>query len=81
MLRGENLTKLLLVQATDGYEVVFALPELDSAFASRTILLADQCDGKPLPDGESPYRIIVPGEKKRARWVRQATALKVLFAE
>src|SRR6218665_2111895 len=34
-LRGENLTKAVLVQAADGYEVVYSLPELDPEFTSN----------------------------------------------
>ncbi|GAB3806740.1 hypothetical protein GCM10028819_42690 [Spirosoma humi] len=80
-LRGENLMKYVVVKAIDGYEVLFALPELDPEFATRMILLADQVDGAPLPDGTGPYRIIVPGEKKPARWIRQVKGIEVRFAK
>ncbi|HEY2580210.1 MAG TPA: molybdopterin-binding protein, partial [Mucilaginibacter sp.] len=45
-LRGENLTKFVLVEASDGYQVVFALAELDRDFTDRTIILASMVDGK-----------------------------------
>ena len=54
----------LVVEAADGYRVVFALPELDPGYTDRTILLADRRDGKPLSDREGPLQVIVPGEKK-----------------
>ncbi|MBC8152205.1 MAG: molybdopterin-dependent oxidoreductase, partial [Bacteroidetes bacterium] len=73
-LRGQNLMKYVVVRAIDGYEVVFALPELDPDYTTRTILLVDQTDGAPLPAGTGPYRIVVPGEKKPARWVRGVKA-------
>ncbi|MGH9901072.1 MAG: molybdopterin-dependent oxidoreductase [Pyrinomonadaceae bacterium] len=76
-LRGKNLAAYLLVEAADGYRVVFALPELDPAFNDRPILLADLRDGKPLSAAEGPLRVIVPGEKRHARWVRQVIALSV----
>ncbi|GAB2546916.1 hypothetical protein GCM10027085_42690 [Spirosoma aerophilum] len=79
-LRGENLTKYVIVKAIDGYEVLFALPELDTEFASRSIILADSVDGSPLGAGVGPYRIVVPGEKKPARWIRQVKAIEVRFA-
>ena len=47
-MKGKNLTKYILVTASDNYQVVFALAELDKAFTDRTIHLADQVDGKPL---------------------------------
>jgi hypothetical protein len=74
-LRGGELAKYLLVEASDGYRVVFALPELDPACTDRVVLLADRRDGKPLDGKEGPLRLVVPGEKRQARWVRQVTAL------
>ncbi|WP_288428088.1 molybdopterin-dependent oxidoreductase [uncultured Spirosoma sp.] len=80
-LKGKNLTKYVVVKAADGYEVVFALAELDPDFSTRTILLADSVDGAPLADGVGPYRVVVPGEKKPARWIRQVTSLEVKMAK
>lgn len=66
----DNLTRYVLVQAPDNYEVLFSMSELDSAFSGRTIILADQMDGKALPEDKGPFRIIVPWEeKKEARWI------------
>ena len=48
-LRGKMMTYYVLVKARDGYQVIFALPELDSAFTDRVILVADRADGQPLP--------------------------------
>ncbi len=67
-LRGKNMNKYLLVGSKDGYHTVFALAELDSGYTDRVILLVDQVDGQPLPAKQGPFRIIVPGEKKHARW-------------
>ncbi len=77
-LRGKRMTTCLLVGAADGYQVVFALPELDPGFTDRAILLADKADGRPLDGKQGPFRIIVPGEKRMARWVRQVTTLKLV---
>jgi DMSO/TMAO reductase YedYZ molybdopterin-dependent catalytic subunit len=76
-LRGPALAMYLLVEATDGYRAVFALPEIDPACTDRTILLADRRDGKPLTAKEGPLRIVVPGEKRHSRWVRQVLTLKI----
>ncbi|AKD55719.1 molybdopterin-dependent oxidoreductase [Spirosoma radiotolerans] len=80
-LRGKALANYLLVGAKDGYQVVFALPELDSVFTKQVIFLADRRDGQPLPAEQGPYRIVVPQETKQARWVRQVTTLTVLTAK
>ena len=79
-LWGENLAKYVLVKASDGYEVIFSLPEIDPEFTTNTILIAFEVDGVPLPKGEGPFRMISPGDKKHARWVREITSIRVLFS-
>jgi Oxidoreductase molybdopterin binding domain len=67
----------ILVEAADGYRAVFALAEIDPAQTDRVILLADHKEGKPLSGNEGPFRIVVPGEKRPARWVRQVQTILV----
>ena len=76
-LRGKALTKYILVSAADGYQALFALPEVDRAFTHRKIIVADRRDGKPLSEKEGPFRVVVEGEKRQARCVRQVTAIVV----
>ncbi|HEV7506212.1 MAG TPA: molybdopterin-dependent oxidoreductase [Thermoanaerobaculia bacterium] len=76
-IRGQFLSWVVIVDAADGYRAVFALAELDPAFTDRLVLLADTRDGKPLPPNEAPLRLVVPDEKRPARWVRQITHLTV----
>jgi DMSO/TMAO reductase YedYZ molybdopterin-dependent catalytic subunit len=76
-LRGPAMALYVVVEAADGYRAVFALAELDAAFTDRVILLADHRDGKTLSARDGPFQMIVPGEKKHARWVRQVITLKV----
>ncbi|MGA8541391.1 MAG: molybdopterin-dependent oxidoreductase [Terriglobales bacterium] len=77
-MRGKRLALCLLVEAADGYRVVIALPEIDPAFTEKQILLAFLKDGKPLDAKEGPYRLVLPDEKRMARWVRQVTTLKIV---
>lgn len=76
-ISGAALSSYVLVRAADGYRAVFALPELDPAFAERVVLLADQRNGEPLSAQLGPYRIVVAGEKRAARWVRNVTEIDV----
>ncbi|RKR83949.1 molybdopterin-dependent oxidoreductase-like protein [Mucilaginibacter gracilis] len=80
-LKGENLTKYVSVEASDGYQVIFALVELDKDFTDRQIILADEVDGKPLPEGDGQFRIIVQDEKKPARCIKMVTAITIKFAK
>jgi hypothetical protein len=59
------------------HQVVFALSEFDPGFADRVILLADRRDTHPLSAPEGPFRIVVPGEKRHARWVREVIDLDI----
>lgn len=68
-------------RARDGYQVVFALAELDNAFTDKKIILASQIDDKPLAQTDGPFRIIVQGEKKPARCIRMVTAIKIQSAK
>ncbi len=76
-LRGPAMALYLVVEAADGYRAVFALSELDPAFTDRVVLLADRLDGQPLSARDGPLQVVVPGEKKHARWVRQVIRLRI----
>ena len=77
-MRGPNMAVGIVAGAPDGYHVLFALAEFDPAFSDRVILLADRRDDKPLNSREGPLRIVVPGDKRGARWIRGVTTLEVL---
>jgi hypothetical protein len=77
-MKGKRLANCLLVEAADGYRAVIALPEMDPAFTDKQIVLAFLRDGKPLSEKEGPYRVVIPDEKRMARWVRQVTTLKIV---
>jgi len=76
-LRGPRMTLCVVATAADGYRAAFALAEFDPGFTDQVILLADRRDGKPLSAREGPLRIIVPSEKRHARWVREVSSLTV----
>jgi hypothetical protein len=77
-MKGPQMTQALLIEAADGYKVVFALAELDPDFSDRQIILADKRDGKPLDDKQGPWRVVAPGDKRPARWIRQVTSFKII---
>ena len=79
-LRGPNLSKYVLVTAADGYRVVFSLSELDPALGNATAILAVSRDGKALSEKEAPYRIVVAGDDRPARWIRQVVKVELLDA-
>jgi DMSO/TMAO reductase YedYZ molybdopterin-dependent catalytic subunit len=77
-LRGLALSMYVVAEATDGYRVVFSLAELDSAFSESDVLVADSMDGAPLSATIGPLRLVVPHDKRPARWVRMLKSIKVV---
>jgi len=69
-LRGPLMKLYVTADPADGYRVVFALPEFDPDFTDRTTILADRRDGHPMAPKEGPFRLVVAGDKRHARWVR-----------
>jgi hypothetical protein len=67
----------LVAEARDGYRAVFSWAELDPSFLDKAVYVATQRDGKPLPETDGPLELIVPGEKRNARWVRQLSLLRI----
>ncbi|HVU18514.1 MAG TPA: molybdopterin-dependent oxidoreductase [Candidatus Didemnitutus sp.] len=77
-LRGKFLRMAVLVRCADGYAVVFTLTDFDPAFSERNILLALRRNGAPLSDKAGPFQLIVPGDKRPARWARQVVSIEIV---
>jgi DMSO/TMAO reductase YedYZ molybdopterin-dependent catalytic subunit len=77
-LTGQAVASYVLCKAKDGYQVVFSLPELDPAFTSNDIIVADTIDGKPLFDYQGPLRIVAPHDKRGARSIRMVQSIDVV---
>jgi DMSO/TMAO reductase YedYZ molybdopterin-dependent catalytic subunit len=77
-LRGPALQLCGVVKAADNYKVVFSLAELDQAFGGKQVILAFRRNGEALDAKAGPLRLVIPGEKRQARWVRQVTELEIV---
>jgi len=76
-IRGKNMTLVVVADASDGYQAVFSLAELDGDFAGVQAIVADLEDGKPLDAQHGPLRLVVPGDKRQGRWVRMLKSISV----
>jgi hypothetical protein len=76
-LRGPALGTVLVATAKDGYRVVFSLAEIDAKLGNHAVFVVDRCVGAPLAAEDGPLRLVVPGEARAARSVRQLTGLRV----
>ena len=70
------MTMIVRVTASDHYQVVFSLGELDPLLGNEPVILADTQDGHPLTK-DGPFRLIVPGDKRPARWIHNVTRIEV----
>jgi len=77
-LRGKSMALCVVASAADGYRAVFSLAELDASIGGVTVLVADTVDGQPIPAGQGPLRLVVPSDKRPARWVRMVQSLTVV---
>jgi DMSO/TMAO reductase YedYZ molybdopterin-dependent catalytic subunit len=77
-LRGKALASYVLAKAHDGYQVVFSLGEIDTAFGNESIIVADKRDGKPLFGYQGPFRLVCPNDKAGARSVRMLETLELV---
>ena len=77
-MRGAALTTYVRAQGADGYSVTFSLAELDSSIQDSDVLVADTLNGGPIPSKLGPLRLVVPHDKRGARWVRMLRSLTVV---
>jgi len=77
-LRGKGLRTCAVISAADGYQVTFSIAELDESIGNLQVLVADSEDGKPLAPTSGPLRLIVPTDKRPARWVRMVKSIQVV---
>lgn len=79
-LRSAQLSRYVLVDARDGYRVLFSLAELDPSTGRRGAWLVDRCNGAALDDKDGPLRLLVPDDARAARSVRQVESISVVVA-
>lgn len=72
-LRKTALTTYVLAHATDGYQVVFSLGELDASMGNEKILVADKQNGNPIP-----LQLVCSDDKVGARSVKMLETLEVV---
>ena len=79
-LRGKAMAQYVVIEARDQYRAVLAIAELTPDFTTRHVILARLTDGKPIGADYGPWRLIVEGDLRPARWVRQVSAIRLRTA-
>jgi len=78
--RGKELRLYLVVEGSDGYQVVYSLGEVTPDIHDATVMVADAQDGKPI-ENDGPLKLVATGEERPARWVRNLVAIRVMTAQ
>ena len=76
--RGPNMLIAIVAEATDGYRAAYMLAEVDAGFGNKNAILALTQDGNALPEKDGPFRVIMPGEEHRARWIRMVQRIRLV---
>jgi hypothetical protein len=77
-MTGKPMASYLIATGKDGYQVVFALAEIDPMFSGAKVIIADKADGAPLPGPQLPFRIVAPEDKMHARSIYSLVKLEVV---
>jgi hypothetical protein len=75
-LRGEAMSNYVIATGSDGYSVVLSLAEVDPDFHGGQVIVADTRDGQPLGKN-CPFQLIVPDDKRPARWVHNLASISL----
>ncbi|MBK7907577.1 MAG: molybdopterin-dependent oxidoreductase [Gemmatimonadetes bacterium] len=77
--RRNSLSGYVLARATDGYQVLFSIGELDPAITDGQALLADTANDQPLFAENGRFRLVLPKDKRGARSMRMLASLDVVL--
>jgi hypothetical protein len=76
-IHGPEMADIVLVKASDGYQVAFGLAELDPGTRANRIILADKADGAPLGAKDGAFRLVAEGDLRPARSARMVSRIEV----
>lgn len=76
--KHQGLRGAVIASAADGFEAVFSVGELLETLGATNALIVWEMDGKPLPLGLGPFRILVLTDKGASRSIHQLTGLRVI---
>jgi DMSO/TMAO reductase YedYZ molybdopterin-dependent catalytic subunit len=77
-MRAGVVSSYAIASAADGYQAVFAVAELDPAFTTSDVIVADVVDGKPLSERDGPLRLVAPKDLMASRSVRMLRRIQIV---
>jgi hypothetical protein len=73
--KGAEFHRIVRITGRDGYVVVISTGEIAPEFGGKPALLAYQRDGAV--QGETGFRLVMPGDKRGGRYVRDVVSITV----
>lgn len=70
-----RMRQTVIITGRDSYTALLALAEMDPEFEGKQVILATSADGKPL--GPGAPRLVVPGDRRGGRNVRDVIRIEV----
>jgi hypothetical protein len=77
MVHGGPVKDYVVVTGADGFQAIVSLYETDAYLHKGTVILADTAAGAPLAAHEGPWRLIVDGDLKPSRSVRNVVKIEL----
>lgn len=77
MLHGAPVKDFVVVTGADGFAAVFSLAETDAYLHKGTVILADTAAGAALGPHEGPWRLVIDGDLKPSRSVRNVVKIEL----
>jgi len=79
---GKELRDYVVMEAADGYKVVFSLAELQPEFQRGDgAIIALSFNGKALGEKRAPLQLVLPQDKRLTRGVRMLAKIRIVRAE
>ena len=76
-LMGRYLNQVVVAKGADGFTASYSLGETDPIYRANPVIIADSKNGQPLDAREGPYRLVVDGDLRPGRSVRQLVSVEV----
>jgi DMSO/TMAO reductase YedYZ molybdopterin-dependent catalytic subunit len=77
-LRGPTLRRVVVLIGADGYAATIALADVDPGLGARRVYVVNRANGGPLAANQGPWRAVVVGDGRAARWVRQLPRIELI---
>ena len=76
-IHGPEMATVVLITASDGYQVAIGLAEADPGTRANRIILADRVGGAALGSAAGPFQLVVEGDLRPARSARKVSSIAV----